>query len=154
LLDAVGHTWGPAHSEFRITRDRGPVIIETQTRFGGDQIWEMVELVTGQRFAAATVSALLGLADSGAVAAKSEAAAIRFFAYENATIEGVRGVDEASALPGVVRVDIRAQPGGVLGPLTGSWSRQGYVLAIGDTVDQAVSRAEAARNTVEFQLRP
>jgi biotin carboxylase len=154
LLDTVGHSWGPAHSEVRITPDRGPVIIETQTRFGGDQIWEMVELVTGERFGAATVAGLLGLADTGAVTPKSQAAAIRFFAYENATVQDVRGVEEARGLPGVVRVDIRAKPGQVLGPLTGSWSRQGYVLAIGETVDQAVSRAEAARSTVEFDLSP
>lgn len=164
LLDAVGHQWGPAHTEVMLTDDRGPVVIETQTRFGGDQIWEMVELTAGVRLAGTTAAALAGLVGppaldrsgdgpvvSAAVAADA-AAAIRFFAYEAATVVSVSGVDEARAMPGVVRVEVRAEAGQRLGRLQSSWSRQGYVLATGATTDEAVARAESAKESVVFEL--
>ena len=36
-------------------------VIETHTRFGGDQIWELTQLTTGRHFATETIFALLGL---------------------------------------------------------------------------------------------
>src|SRR5204863_2937315 len=47
LLNLLGHREGPSHTELRL-RTGEPVIIETHTRIGGDQIWEMVELVCGR----------------------------------------------------------------------------------------------------------
>ncbi|WP_021016029.1 ATP-grasp domain-containing protein [Prodigiosinella confusarubida] len=59
LLDALGHQWGPAHTEVKISGDTLH-FIETQTRFGGDQIWEMVWRVTGIHQAGATIAAMAG----------------------------------------------------------------------------------------------
>ncbi|MFE8647161.1 acetyl-CoA carboxylase biotin carboxylase subunit family protein [Sphingomonas sp. NCPPB 2930] len=59
LLDRIGHAWGPCHTEIKLDGDRVH-FIETQTRFGGDQIWEMVWRTTGIHLAAATVCALTG----------------------------------------------------------------------------------------------
>jgi biotin carboxylase len=153
LLDAVGHRWGPGHTEVMLSPTRGPVVIESHTRFGGDQIWEMVELVTGVRLAGATVAGLLGATGPVSSPPIAAAAAIRYFAHEHATVSGVSGVERAGALPGVVRVQLDIEPGAVLGPLRGSRGRQGYVIAVGDDVEQAVARAEQARATVVFDLR-
>ncbi|MGX1562496.1 ATP-grasp domain-containing protein [Streptomyces sp. NPDC055506] len=150
LLDALGHRWGPAHTEFRIREDGAPVLIETQTRFGGDQIWQMVELVTGVPLAAATAAAMLGAEGTARVPARARAAAIRFFSYENTVVRGLGDVDAARALPGVVTVRVAASEGQRLGRLEGSGSRQGYVLASGDDVEEAVARAEAAHRAVGF----
>lgn len=153
LLDAVGHRWGPAHTEVMIDGDDRPAIVETQTRFGGDQIWEMTQHVTGVPLAGATVAALVGHPDPS-VAPAGGGAAIRFFAYEDAVIGEVTGADVARAVPGVQRVDLRAKPGTKLGRLRDSWNRQGYVLAYGPDTDTAVARAEAAVAVVDFNLEP
>jgi biotin carboxylase len=153
LLDAVGHQWGPGHTEFKLT-SRGPVVIETHTRFGGDQIWEMVELVTGVRFGAAAVSGMLGLDCPGSVPPVAGGAAIRYFAYENGTVVDVQGVEAARGMPGVVRVEMRSATGDVLGSLRGSGCRQGYVLAVGGSVEEAVQRAERAHTRVRFRFAP
>jgi biotin carboxylase len=153
LLRAVGHEWGPAHTELILSTERGPVIIETHTRFGGDQIWEMVELVVGTRLAAATVAGLLGIRGSTCVPPAGGGAAIRYFAHENATVVGVSGVEAAQASPGIVRVAMLVSPGQALGALKGSRNRQGYVLAIGDNVEEAVERAEKAHMKVVFELQ-
>lgn len=60
LLELIGHKWGPAHTEFKINGN-DISFIETQTRFGGDQIWEMVWLTTGTHQARETISAMSGL---------------------------------------------------------------------------------------------
>ncbi|MFE9019894.1 ATP-grasp domain-containing protein [Streptomyces sp. NPDC007808] len=150
LLTALGHRWGPAHTEVMLREDGSLAVIETQTRFGGDQIWEMVELVTGVRLAAATAAGLLGTEAPARPTPAGGGAAIRFFAHENVVLKGVEGVEEARKLPGVVEVKATVQPGLRLGPLTGSGSRQGYVLAVGATRQEAVTRAETAHATVRF----
>lgn len=61
LLERMGNRWGPAHTEIKIDGQRLH-FIETQTRFGGDQIWEMVWRTTGVHLAAATIAAMTGLA--------------------------------------------------------------------------------------------
>ncbi|MEU5053684.1 ATP-grasp domain-containing protein [Streptomyces sp. NPDC021096] len=151
LLDALGHRWGPAHTEIMIREDGTPVVIETQTRFGGDQIWQMVELVTGVRLAAATAAAMLDASGPVRGAPAAGGAAIRFFAHENTVVRAVGDPDAARSLPGVVDVRVSARPGRRLGPLTGSGARQGYVLAVGDDRQEAVVRAEAAYRVVGFE---
>jgi len=145
LLSAVGHVVGPAHTEVSLT-DRGPVVIETQTRFGGDQIWEMVEIVTGIGLTTTTCAQLLGL-EPPAPQPRAAGTAIQFFAYENCEIASVTGIDAASGEPGVVRVECKLRPGTTLGPLIASKQRQGYVLSSGasaadawDTASRVMSR--------------
>ncbi len=151
LLSAVGHTVGPAHTEVRLT-DRGPVVIETQTRFGGDQIWEMVEIVTGIGLTKTTCAHLLGL-EAPDARPKAAGAAIRFFAYENCEIASVTGVDLASGEPGVVRVDCKLRPGMRLGPLTASKQRQGYVLTSGTSGSDAWHTASRAMSKVNVKTK-
>ncbi len=151
LLDALGHRWGPAHTEIMIREDGTPVVIETQTRFGGDQIWQMVELVTGVRLAAATAAAMLDASGPVRGAPAAGGAAIRFFAHENTVVRALGDPDAARSLPGVVDVRVFARPGQRLGPLTGSGARQGYVLAVGDDRQEALVRAEAAYRAVGFE---
>jgi biotin carboxylase len=46
VLDDVGLTFGPSHTEIIVTAD-GPMPIETHARVGGDDIWLMVHSATG-----------------------------------------------------------------------------------------------------------
>lgn len=152
FLDLIGQKTGPVHSEIRIT-SAGPRIIEAQTRAGGDQIWEMCEMVSGVDLIAETFTALLGLPSPPRVPV-TQAAAIRFFAYEDARVLGVHDVAAAERSPGVVRVNCTLEPGQELGRLASSESRQGYVLCQGATTSDAVAAAEAARDTVRVDLAP
>jgi biotin carboxylase len=152
LLNHIGHRFGPAHTEVRIA-DRGPVVIETQTRFGGDQIWEMTALVTGCRLAEETVQALLGLPREPRLP-QTSAAAIRFFTPEAGVIVDVDGVEAAQRSPGVLRVDdsrlVRGREVGVLGA---SWARCGYVLVCAHSTEDAVERAAHAASQVRWTLQ-
>ncbi|MER6098215.1 ATP-grasp domain-containing protein [Streptomyces sp. NPDC001728] len=152
FLDLIGQKTGPVHSELRLTPD-GPRLIEAQTRVGGDQIWEMCQLVSGADQITETMSALLGLPDPPR-APKAPAAAIRFFSQENARIRHVEGVTDATHAPGVIRVVCTLRPDQELGPLVSSDSRQGYVLCAGDSTNDAVVKAETARDLVRVDSVP
>lgn len=139
FLNIIGQRVGPAHTEFKLT-DQGIRLIESQTRAGGDQIWEMTELTTGWDMYRDTMEHLL-FGRRSLREKRVNAAAIRYFTAENATFSGIEGRSEAEAIPGIVRVHINARPGARLGPLLSSDSRVGYVLATGDDVEVAMARA-------------
>lgn len=150
MLDLIGHRHGPAHTEFRVSPD-GPFPIETHTRFGGDQIWELVKLTTGMSLAGRTIAHLAGVAPAPEEIT-APAAAISYFALENCRVDSVGGLDEAAAMPGVIRVACTLQPGRRLGPLSASADRQGYVLAVADRPALARERANAAKAKVRIGI--
>lgn len=152
FLNLIEQRTGPAHSELRLT-PAGPRLIEAQTRTGGDQIWEMCELATGVDLIAETLTALLDLPAPARVP-RAKAAAIRFFGYEDSTIVGVAGVADARRAPGVHRMVCSLAPGRELGPLNSSDARQGYVLSIGDSTDDALAKAHSALALVRVDRVP
>lgn len=152
FLDVAGQRIGPAHTEIRLTR-MGPKLIESQTRVGGDQIWEMCELVSGTDMMAEAIAVLAGVTPPQRVPVAA-AAAIRFFGYENMRIMRVADLREAERGRGVVRVQCDLAAGQELGPILSSYDRQGYVLATGDNTQDAISNAESARDLVEVTWEP
>jgi biotin carboxylase len=152
LLDLVGQQTGPCHTEVRLTPD-GPRIIESQTRFGGDQIWEMCELVTGVDLMSETFASLLGI-PAPVRRPQVQAAAIRFFAHENVRVVADPDVSSVAAAQEVVRLVCSLRAGQELGELTSSDSRQGYVLATGANLEVAVAAAERARDGLAVGLEP
>lgn len=151
LLDRVGHVHGPSHSEVRI-RDGRVYVIETQTRFGGDQIWELVWLTTGMHFAATTVMDSLGF-PRPVYEARARSAAIRFITLpEGKTLAAIDGIDAVTQLPWVVRVKLEVKPGMRTPVMKDSKSRCGYVLTLGDSIEEAVGRAEQAISMLRFSF--
>ena len=152
FLNLIEQKTGPVHSELRLTPS-GPRLVEAQTRIGGDQIWEMCEMVSGVDMIAETLAALLGL-PSPPRTPSAPAAAIRFFSYENARILDVQGAAAAENAPGVVRVHCTLERGQELGSLASSNSRQGYVLCQGSSTHDAAVKAEAAHDLVRVDRAP
>lgn len=151
FLTLVKQCTAPAHTEIRIT-SAGPKIIESQTRIGGDQIWEMTELVSGVDLMGEVMACLLDL-PAPARAAQAPAAAIRFFALENCYVTDVSNLAQAAQAEGVLRLQCDIKPGQHIGPLKWSESRQGYVLCTGASVDAAMFNAEHARALVRVDTQ-
>ena len=66
----------------------------------------------------------------------------------------MRGIERAQSAPGVIRLECQLQAGQRYETLKSSNSRQGYVLCVGDTIEQAVANAEAARDAVQVAWEP
>jgi len=153
LLDAVGHRYGPSHTEIVVTAD-GPVVIETHTRTGGDRIFEMVELTTGVDLFSATLAGFAGDADPLPAGSHRAGAAIRFFDLPPGVVTELSGLRAAAASAGVSRVETRLTPGARTVPLRMSDDRPGFVLATGADASEAARNAEAALALLTIRVTP
>lgn len=143
ILDAIGHRTGPSHTEVMVD-GLSVGLIETHTRFGGDQIWELTQLTTGRHFATETIFALLGLRapDPGD---RYGAAAIRKLDWAHP--EQIDGIVQRD---GVFRVSrpSRHQPEDVTA-IADSSDLTGYVLTVGDDVREVWRLAEISCATAK-----
>ncbi|MFI0980380.1 ATP-grasp domain-containing protein [Streptomyces sp. NPDC021093] len=162
ILDALGITFGPTHTEVILTA-KGPRLIETHVRMGGDMIPTLALEATGVDIDDCTARQTLGeqvlpaIKDTLEAAARGpqrDCSAIWFAALDApGTLEEVHGLKEARALPGVTEADLMLRPGAKVGTLESSVSRVAYARASAPTQEEAVRAARAAVAALEFQLR-
>jgi biotin carboxylase len=152
FLTSIGHRYGPSHTEI-ILSPRGPVIVESHTRTGGDRIFDMVEIASGTNMFAATLQGYAnGFPDVHPTCSK--AAAIRYLVLPEGTVTALSGVDEARASSGVVRCDIDLAVGKRIRAFRNSVERPGFVLACGDTREEAVENAARALACIRVNVAP
>ncbi|MEU4982747.1 ATP-grasp domain-containing protein [Streptomyces sp. NPDC021969] len=148
FLDAVGLTEGPAHTEIILT-PRGPRVVESHNRPGGDGIIDLVRRVRGvdvrDLLAAQVAGAPLELP---APDVAHGAAATWFLTADPGRVTRLTGWDEAAGCPGVVDVSQDVRLGDIVTPLRGSDDRCGAVTALGADADEALARARHALGLV------
>lgn len=159
LLDALGVRSGPTHTEVVLT-SKGPRVIETHVRAGGDEIPALTLDATGVDIAECMVRHTIGekvLPDIRATLSEprpARASAIWFAAVDApGELEEITGVQEARALPGVTEVSVSADPGDTVSTLTSSDSRVAQVRAVAETAEEAVRAARAAVDVLGVRLR-
>jgi biotin carboxylase len=159
VLDALGIEFGPTHTEV-VLGARGPRLIETHVRMGGDQIPALTLDVTGVDVDDCTARQTLGekvLPDIRATLAEDRPArcsAIWFAALDaRGVVDGVSGLDEARAVPGVTEVTVGARPGAQVDGLRTSESRVACARALADTAEEAVTAAREAVERLSFRLQ-
>lgn len=138
----MGLTDGPSHTEIRLSR-RGPMVIESHNRAGGDHIDELVRAAYGIDLAAYAVGWPTGLVaelpdDPRPVAAAS----IRFLMRAPGIVTAVKGVEDVAARPDVLAAEVRVRPGDVVRPLRDNWDRLGFVAVRAADTDAAVELCE------------
>lgn len=146
LLDRLGQTTGPTHTEVKIHQGN-IALIETQTRFGGDHIAEMVHMRTGRHLAAETIVSLIDHPPLTPEVPLGPFAGVRYFVpTANATVKDVQGITTAREVDGVKRLVLNLKPGDEWCSPTNSAARKGYILAYGDTpgaVANTIAKASA-----------
>lgn len=153
FLDAVGLRHGPGHTEVKLT-GRGPRIVESHTRIGGDRINELVEIAYGVDMDRYALGSRLGLVEPLSRSPLPQAgAAIRFLTPSPGTVIEVTGADEVLADPALVELEISVQPGDEVPLLTWSEERVGHVLARGETAEEAIATCERLAAAVRIHTR-
>lgn len=153
FLDCVGVGEGATHTEIRLT-PRGPRVIESHTRPGGDRIIELVEAAVGVDLETYAVGWPLGLVPE--IVEPPEplaAAATRFVLAEPGVVERVEGVDEVRAEPDVVLVEVLVHPGDRVRAPLWSWDRPGQVVVAGRSTEAAIARCDELVDRIRIVTR-
>jgi biotin carboxylase len=151
---AVGVENGPSYTQVLVGPD-GPRVGELAARLGGGHDAELCRVALGVDFNGAALSAALG--DEVPAAAVSPVAkvgggCVRFLVAPQGELREVTGVEQAFALEGIRGIRIYRRPGHRFGELRRGADRAGAVLAVGDSRQEALERADRAEATINFEV--
>ena len=131
LLNHIGLKNGAAHTEIKLNGST-PIIIETQTRVGGDKIWLMSERCTG----ISQIEEIAKIACELPVSQEIQADSPRnfrhcmFFALlpPAGRVSAIRGWQELQAHEAVLEAYCEIQPGTQITEITDNTQRKGYIV--------------------------
>ena len=134
---------------------RGPVIIESHNRVGGDKIDELAELAYGVDMDRYALGIPFGLVEPLAESPKAAGgAAIRFLTPPPGRVVEVLGADAIAGDPALVELQITVSPGDTVPELTWSEDRVGHVITRGETADDAAAHCERLLAAVRIRTEP
>jgi biotin carboxylase/MFS family permease len=153
FLRTVGLTDGTCHTEVRLGA-RGPVVIESHNRAGGDAIVNLVEAAYGVDLVSLALARPFGLA--GELPDRPEAragASTRFLVADPGTVVSVAGAQEAARADGALVVRVTAEPGRTVRGLQDNWDRLGLVAAEGADATAAIEQAARVAEALRIDVR-
>lgn len=143
---------GCSHTEIRLTT-KGPEIIETHTRVGGDAIPTLVRQATGYDLLDSLVTSTLDpYAERQIPPYVSRASAIRFFTPPPGRVMAVHGIERWQGLPGVVRLHLPLNKGDTITEIKDSFSRVGYVLTVAEDAHAATLLCEQVIGGIKIDV--
>ncbi len=150
---ALGFGDGPVHAEIRVGRD-GPVLIEAAARTIGGLCGRALRFgLMGTSLEAVVLRNALGMRRR--LPPNSGAAGASMIPIPAAgMLESVDGVDAATAMPGVVDVEISAAPGASVAPPPHGDRYLGFIIARGDDTDQVIDRLRRATEAIRVTVAP
>ncbi|HET8797983.1 MAG TPA: ATP-grasp domain-containing protein, partial [Thermoanaerobaculia bacterium] len=146
-LPLLGIDNAVTHTEFRVSATRGPVLIETHTRMGGDQIHVLTRLTTGVDLADLMVAFSIGETVDAHPAGQGRGAAIRFSTGRPGRVRAVQ-LPPRTAHSGIEAV-FTPSIGRQFSGLSASRERQAYVIASAPTPELAGASAESFLSQVQ-----
>ncbi|WP_432042012.1 ATP-grasp domain-containing protein [Streptomyces cadmiisoli] len=154
FLDAVGLRNGPGHTEVKLT-SRGPRIVESHNRVGGDRINELAEIAYGIDMERYALGAGFGLVAPLTTSPEPQgAAAIRFLTPEPGRVVEVTGVDAVRADPACAGLHLDVEPGDDVPPLTWNEDKVGHVIARGATATEAIAHGRRLAAAIHIRTKP
>jgi biotin carboxylase len=152
-LGALGHDFGAAHVEIRMTAD-GPRLVEVNARMPGAWITRLIRESTGVDLPRELVRLHTGDRPDLAVRTLGGAASRYLTAPDDGTLRAVRGEDIAARVPGVVEVEVHAEVGDRVRRARDNVDVCGSVVALGSTAGEAARRADAAIGQLALDVGP
>jgi len=140
---ALGIADGISHTELKLT-SRGIRVLEVGARMGGGSIRQVVRLATGVDLLELTLELARGRRPELAGATDRAAASRSWFPARPATVRDVERVDELLDDPGIVAVNRWMRPGDRYELPPDGYREVLGVVAVGDSPQQAIERAEGA----------
>ena len=147
---ALGLTEGPVHVELRASPAR-VVVIEAAARSIGGLCSRTLRFGTGLSLEELVLRHALGM--PAEAARESAAAGVMMIPIPRAgTLEGVQGLEEAAAVPGIVEATITIRPGQELVPLPEGWRYLGFLFSRAETPEEAERVLREAHAKLKFEI--
>lgn len=148
---ALGIKNGAFHCECMVN-DTDVFLLEMAGRPGGGHIFgQIVEASSGVCMPQALALLLLG--DDPDICPKCQrGACYKFFAPPPGIFREIRGIAEASRLPGLLDFGFQMKSGTRVSAIAGDADRPGYAVATGETREQAISNADRAISSLQFMM--
>jgi len=157
---ALGLRDGIAFPQLIASPDGSVVVVEVAARIPGGQMADLVRHAVGVDLVEVALRQALGepVPDELALPRFSQPLAIRFFTAQpgplpTGRVTAVGSLDTVLAAEGVVQADTYIELGETIRPVRRDGDRRGYVIAVADTPEHAVERADQAASlfTVEVE---
>ncbi len=156
---ALGLQDGIAFPQLIASPDGGVAVVEVAARIPGGQMADLVRHAVGVDLVEVALRQALGedVPDEVALPRFRQPLSIRFFTAQPGPLRVGRvtrigSLDPVLAAEGVVQADTYLQLGETIRPVRLDGDRRGYVIAIADTADLALERAEAASQLLEVEV--
>jgi len=160
-VQALGLQDGIAFPQLIASPDGGVGVVEVAARIPGGQMADLVRHGVGVDLVEVALRQALGeeVPDGVALPRFHQPLAIRFFTAQpgplrTGRVTRIGSLDPVLAAEGVVQADTYLQLGETIRPVRLDGDRRGYVIAIADTADLALERAEAASLLLEVEVEP
>lgn len=148
---AMGITVGPAHVEM-CTTAAGPRLFELGARCGGGGTPDpIVPFVTGIEMFKEAVRIALGEAPSRLTPLRARGCVYRFLTPEPGVVKGVRGLEEVRGWENILDCGVLVGEGDEVRRVESGGDRAGFVIAGGETREEAVALADAAERAISFE---
>lgn len=155
---ALGLVEGPIHAEARVDPDTGTVrVLELAARSIGGLCSRALRFGAGVSLEELVVRHALGLDTDPADRPRRELSAAGVLMLpipEPGVLEGVDGVDDARAMPGVEGVEISIGPGQEVVPVPDGNRYLGFAFARAATPADVEAALRAVQETVRMRVRP
>ena len=153
IIHDIGLHNGTCHFEMRHS-SRGWKLIELNPRISGGAMNRMIEEAYGIDLVSETLKLYLG--EEPDLIRKKRRSVHSTYITLNSTgyLLEVDGVEHAVASPGVVDVYVKSSIGATMMPPLSMGHRYGYVMAVGESTDEARERAEHAVRFIQFYIEP
>jgi argininosuccinate lyase len=125
--------------------------MELAARLGGGHDAELCRVALGVDLNGLALAAALGEPLEVPAPRPSGGAVVRFLVPPEGVLQDVGGLDEALAVEGVLDARVYRPPGWEFGPFRRGNDRAGYVLARGESRDDALARADRAAELIRLR---
>jgi biotin carboxylase len=156
---ALGLRDGIAFPQLIATPDGDVVVVEVAARIPGGQMADLVRHAVGVDLVEIALRQALGehVPDELVLPRFTQPLAIRFFTAEpgplpTGRVLGIGSLEPVLAAEGVVQAETYLEVGETIRPVRRDGDRRGYVIAVGDTPDDALRRAEHAASQLAVEV--
>lgn len=149
---SLGIDIGAAHVELATTAS-GPVLFELGARCGGGGTPDpIVPHVTGVNVLHEVIRLALGRPPIRMEPVSHRGCVYRFLTPSPGLLQSVAGLAEVRCWPGILDADVLVTPGETIRPVRSGGDRAGFVIAAGDTREEAEALADRAEHEIKFHV--